>query len=147
MSLFGYNDRVFNHHTYGLSGTSTTRTLEGQLAAMHNAERGIIVPSRQAAISVALLALLKQGDHVLVTDNVYPPVKQFAHEVLSGPGIDVEYFDPLGSLVGCDNTWATGLLCKPLDLGVDLVAEALTKYAGGHSDILLGALIVRDLDL
>nr|WP_281438345.1 PLP-dependent transferase [Rhizobium sp. 007] len=52
-----------------------------------------------------------------------------------------------GAFLGCDNTWATGLLCKPLELGVDIVAEALTKYVGGHSDILLGAIILRDMEL
>lgn len=52
-----------------------------------------------------------------------------------------------GALLGCDNTWATGLLCRPLSLGVDIVAEALTKYAGGHSDLVLGAIVLDDLDL
>ncbi|RWX81437.1 cystathionine beta-lyase [Neorhizobium lilium] len=52
-----------------------------------------------------------------------------------------------GALVGCDNTWASPLLCKPLDLGADIVAEALTKYVGGHSDLLLGSITVRDMEL
>lgn len=52
-----------------------------------------------------------------------------------------------GCLVGCDNTWAGPLLYKPLQHGVDFVAEALTKYVGGHSDILLGSITVADLDL
>lgn len=181
--------RAPDGYTYGLSGTPTTRTLEAQLAAMHDAERAIIVPSGQAAITATMLTLLKEGDHLLVTDNVYPPVKQFAREILGRAGIEMEYFDPTqlsdlegrlqpgrtrlvwlespgstsmeicdipaisrlakaaGAHVGCDNTWATGLLCKPLELGVDFVAEALTKYVGGHSDILLGAIMFRDLDL
>ena len=36
-----------------------------------------------------------------------------------------------GALVGCDSTWATPLLSKPLDFGADLAMEALTKYVGG----------------
>jgi len=52
-----------------------------------------------------------------------------------------------GALVGCDNTWATPLLFKPLDHGVDFVMEALTKYVGGHSDLLLGSVTVRDIAL
>lgn len=52
-----------------------------------------------------------------------------------------------GVLVGCDNTWASPLLFKPLAHGVDFVAEALTKYVGGHSDLLLGSITVADLDL
>lgn len=49
-----------------------------------------------------------------------------------------------GALVGCDNTWATPLNFKPLNHGADLVTEALTKYIGGHSDLLMGSLTVRD---
>jgi cysteine-S-conjugate beta-lyase len=52
-----------------------------------------------------------------------------------------------GALVGCDNTWATPLLFKPLVHGVDFSMEALTKYVGGHSDILLGSISVRDIAL
>jgi cystathionine beta-lyase len=50
-----------------------------------------------------------------------------------------------GVLTGCDNTWATPLLFKPLAHGVDFSMEALTKYVGGHSDILLGSISVRDV--
>tara|TARA_B100000674_G_scaffold34686_1_gene24215 strand:- start:13689 stop:14924 length:1236 start_codon:yes stop_codon:yes gene_type:complete len=49
-------------------------------------------------------------------------------------------------LVGCDNTWATPLNFKPVSVGVDFVAEALTKYPGGHSDVLMGSVSVRDRD-
>lgn len=52
-----------------------------------------------------------------------------------------------GVLVGCDNTWATPLLFKPLVHGADFVMEALTKYVGGHSDLLLGSISVRDVAL
>jgi cystathionine beta-lyase/cystathionine gamma-synthase len=44
------------------------------------------------------------------------------------------------SLVVVDNTFATPVLCRPLELGADLVMESLTKMIGGHSDITLGAL-------
>lgn len=49
-----------------------------------------------------------------------------------------------GVLTGCDNTWATPMLFKPLEHGVDFSMEALTKYVGGHSDILLGSVSVTD---
>jgi cystathionine beta-lyase len=52
-----------------------------------------------------------------------------------------------GVLTGCDNTWAGPLLFKPLAHGVDFAIEALTKYVGGHSDLLLGSITVRDLAL
>lgn len=52
-----------------------------------------------------------------------------------------------GAYVGCDNTWATPLLFKPLAFGADFAMEALTKYVGGHSDLLLGSVTVADLAL
>lgn len=52
-----------------------------------------------------------------------------------------------GMLVGCDNTWATPLLFKPLAHGADFACEALTKYVGGHSDLLLGSITVADMGL
>jgi len=52
-----------------------------------------------------------------------------------------------GAMVGCDNTWATPLLFKPLAHGADFACEALTKYVGGHSDLLLGSITVADIAL
>ncbi len=49
-----------------------------------------------------------------------------------------------GILVGCDNTWATPLYCKPLAHGADIVVEALSKYLSGHSDVLMGSITVRN---
>jgi cystathionine gamma-lyase len=49
-----------------------------------------------------------------------------------------------GLLVGVDNTFATPVLTRPLELGVDIVMHSATKYLGGHSDLLGGALVVRD---
>ena len=48
-----------------------------------------------------------------------------------------------GILTGIDNTWATPLLQKPITMGVDIVAHSLTKYIGGHSDVIAGAIITR----
>lgn len=176
-------------YSYGLAGTPTTRALEGQLSDLAGGVRSVLVPSGQAAIAILMLAVLTSGDHVLIPDNVYPPVRQFAREVLEVNGVEVTLYDPMelgtltesvrpgrtklvwieapgstsmevcdipviaaiakecGAIVGCDNTWATSLFCKPLTLGVDVVAEALTKYAGGHSDVLLGALNFASMTL
>ena len=48
-----------------------------------------------------------------------------------------------GALLLVDGTWTTPLLQRPLDLGADLVLHSVTKYLGGHSDVLLGALVAR----
>ena len=52
-----------------------------------------------------------------------------------------------GVLTLCDNTYGGGLLFKPLAHGIDLSMQALTKYVGGHSDVLIGALSVSDAKL
>lgn len=53
-----------------------------------------------------------------------------------------------GALLVCDNTFATPLLTRPLDLGADVVMHSTTKYFGGHSDVLGGALVfAREDDL
>lgn len=49
-----------------------------------------------------------------------------------------------GILTAIDNTWAAGFLFRPLDHGVDVSVQALTKYACGHSDIFMGSAAARD---
>src|SRR5205814_1487920 len=53
----------------------------------------------------------------------------------------------LGALVVVDNTFATPLLQRPLDLGADIVVHSVTKFLAGHSDIVMGATVVRDAAL
>jgi cystathionine gamma-synthase len=48
-----------------------------------------------------------------------------------------------GVRVACDNTWASPMLTRPLELGADLVMHSTTKYLGGHSDVLSGAVVAR----
>ena len=50
-------------------------------------------------------------------------------------------------LLAVDNTFATPYLQRPLDLGADIVMHSATKYLGGHSDVVLGALVVKDAEL
>jgi cystathionine gamma-synthase len=52
-----------------------------------------------------------------------------------------------GALLAVDNTFASPYLQQPLILGADVVVHSTTKYCGGHSDVVGGALVVRDLDL
>jgi cystathionine beta-lyase len=49
-----------------------------------------------------------------------------------------------GVLTVIDNTWGAGLAFKPLDHGIDVSVQALTKYACGHSDVLIGSIAARD---
>ena len=50
----------------------------------------------------------------------------------------------VGAMLGVDNTFATPYLQNPLDLGADIVMHSVTKYLGGHSDVVMGALICND---
>ncbi len=54
---------------------------------------------------------------------------------------------PAGVLLGVDCTFATPVLTRPLELGADIVMHSATKYIGGHSDLLGGALVLRDKEL
>ncbi len=65
--------------------------------------------------------------------------------------IDIEAFSALAKkhnlLLAVDNTFATPYLQQPLDLGADIVMHSATKYLGGHSDVVMGSLAVKDKDL
>lgn len=52
-----------------------------------------------------------------------------------------------GALLGIDSTFATPVLTRPLELGADIVMHSATKYISGHSDVLGGALVMRDAEL
>jgi cystathionine beta-lyase/cystathionine gamma-synthase len=54
---------------------------------------------------------------------------------------------PKGILVTVDNTFASPYLQNPLDLGADIVLHSATKYLGGHSDVIQGALVMKDAEL
>ena len=82
---------------YGRHGTPTTKALQEALMALEGPKcAGVgIAPSGLAAITTALLAVLKAGDHLLVCDNVYRPSRNFCNGLLSRYGVEITYFDPL----------------------------------------------------
>ena len=80
--------------TYGLGGTPTTDALEETVAALEHGDRAVAVGSGLAAISVALLAFLEAGDHVLMADSVYGPTRSFAERRLKRLGVETSYYDP-----------------------------------------------------
>lgn len=84
-------------YTYGRSGTPTTRALQNALKALEGPQcAGVgLAPSGMAAISTALLAVLKGGDHILVSDNIYRPTRNFCNDMLARYGVETTYFDPL----------------------------------------------------
>jgi cystathionine beta-lyase len=82
---------------YGRHGTPTTNALQEALMALEGpACAGVgLAPSGLAAISTALLAVLKAGDHLLVCDNAYRPTRNFGDGLLARYGVETSYFDPL----------------------------------------------------
>jgi cystathionine beta-lyase len=84
-------------YQYGRHGTPTTRALRDALTALDGPQcAGVgLAPSGLAAISTALLAVLKAGDHLLVMDSVYRPTRNFCDGLLARYGVEVTYFNPL----------------------------------------------------
>ena len=164
---------------YGRKGTPTTFSLEDMVCDIEGGHRCQVYPSGLAAIAACLLAFLKAGDHVLMSDAVYAPARRFCNDMANRYGISTTYYDPaigagIGDLIqdntrvvyveapgtatfvmqdvpaiadaahgkGCivmmDNTWASPLYCKPLELGADVSIQAGTKYIVGHSDVMIG---------
>ena len=172
---------------YGRVGMDTHAALETVFCELEGAQRTCLAPSGMAAISLALLSLLEAGDHVLVADCAYAPVRRLDTALLSRIGITVEYcrahpddlagkvtsqtrmlyVESPGSLLmemldlpalatfarehklilATDNTWGSGYVYQPLALGADVSIVAGTKYVAGHSDLMLGAVMVNDPEL
>jgi len=80
---------------YGRYGTPTTFAFEEAIAEVEGGGRAIATSSGLAAITGALSAFLKTGDHVLMVDSAYFPTRKFCDTVLAGFGIETTYYDPL----------------------------------------------------
>ena len=172
-------------YTYGLGGTPTSYVLEERIATLEGARHALLLPSGLAAIVLVDLALLKQGDELLLPDNVYGPSRELARHELAQYGIAHRLYDPmdaagLAAAIGprtrlvwlevpgsvtmefpdvraladvcrargvtsvLDNTWGGGIAFAPFELGIDVSMQALTKYASGGGDVLMGSVATRD---
>ena len=96
------------------------------------------------------LTTVDMGDLVAVQRAMRPTTRLVWVETPSNPLLRVVDIARLAELAHrgggqcvVDNTWATPVLQRPLELGADLVMHATTKYLGGHSDVLGGALVWR----
>ncbi len=86
-----------SRYQYGRRGTPTSEALEDALRALEGeACAGVaLMPSGLAAISTALLAVAGAGDHILVTDSVYRPTRNFCDGLFRRMGVETTYYDPL----------------------------------------------------
>jgi cystathionine beta-lyase len=80
--------------TYGRAGLATQETLMSALCELEGARAVKLYPSGIAALAGAMLAVLKAGDEVLVTDCIYKPTRRFCGRVLTRFGVAVRYFAP-----------------------------------------------------
>lgn len=170
--------------TYGANGNPTAFALEDVLTRLEGAHGTCLYPTGLAAIAQVFQAFLRPGQHVLITDAVYTPVRRLARTMLEAFGIEYDYYAADGSdieslikpntrmiyaevpgslafemcdlpalsqlckarglLLAVDNSWGSGVLYRPLALGADISLMALTKYVGGHSDVMMGSVSVSE---
>ncbi|MBF8149734.1 cystathionine gamma-synthase [Winogradskyella sp. F6397] len=174
-------------YAYARSGNPTRHALENAFASIENGTHGLAFSSGLAAID-AVLKLLKCGDEVISTNDLYGGTYRLFTEIYENFGIkfhfigmenanhiedyindntkliwvetptnpmlniiDIEMTAKIAKkhdvLLAVDNTFATPYLQRPLDLGADIVMHSATKYLGGHSDLVMGALMVKNSDL
>ncbi len=166
-------------YIYTRYGNPTLTLAEEKLAALEGAEAAIVSASGMAAISSALLAVLKAGDEVISLRQTYGGTYRLMRDNFPRLGIVVRHVEadlagierlvnprtkalyiesptnPTLRLVDLqkavafakewdlvsmvDNTFASPVLQKPIELGFDLVLHSATKYLSGHSDIIAGA--------
>lgn len=81
-------------YLYGRAGNPTTESAEAVVTKLEGAHATKLVPSGLAAITIALLACLKTGDDLLISDSAYEPGRVFADGFLARMGITTRYFDP-----------------------------------------------------
>ncbi len=177
---------VGNHKGYEYSRTlnPTRHALEKALAELEGAKYGLAFASGLAAID-NLIKILKPGDEVISTDDLYGGSYRLFTTVFSNYGIKFHFVDlsdadalrcalnentklvwietptnPMMKitdikavsedvsgndiLVCVDNTFATPMLQQPLNEGADVVMHSATKYLGGHSDVVMGCLMLND---
>ncbi len=153
-----------------LEGAAGVRLFPSGLAAVTAAAMAVVRAGDEVlVVDTAYAPTRRFFDKVLTRFGVkvtYYPPRATAEEVLAagGPALRLIVLESPGSLTYeiqdlpaiaalarsrgvltlVDNTWAAGLLCKPLALGVDLSVQALTKYVAGHSDVFLGSAAARD---
>jgi cystathionine gamma-synthase len=175
-------------YDYARGGNPTREALQSVLASLEGGAAGLCFASGLAAETTLLLALLRPGDHVVMSDDVYGGTYRLLSRVLSDWGVGFDTVDmadedalgaamrretkvvwvesptnPLLKIVDIasaagiareagarcvvDNTFATPYLQRPLELGADVSVHSVTKYLGGHSDLVGGALVVNDAEL
>lgn len=82
-------------YTYGRTATPTVRALEEAIAEVEGGVASALTSSGYQAVSTAILAFVKAGDHILMVDSVYQPTRKFCDYMLAKLGVETTYYDPL----------------------------------------------------
>jgi cysteine-S-conjugate beta-lyase len=82
-------------YTYGRSSTPTVKSLEEAIADVEGGAATALTASGYQAVSTAILAFVKSGDHILMVDSVYQPTRKFCDYMLAKLGVETTYYDPL----------------------------------------------------
>lgn len=132
-------ERLF---TYGARGTPTTFALEDAVSELEGAYRTRLFPSGLAAIGFTLLAYLKPGDHVLMSDGIYEPARALTASFLAPYGIRTTFFAADGS--DLEKRWEDGTRMVYAECPGSLAYEmcdlpALARFAHAR-----GALVAAD---
>lgn len=80
---------------YGRIGTPTSFAFEEAMTELEGGYRSVSVSSGLAAITIALMATLRCGDHLLMVDTAYNPTRKFCEIALAGLGVETTFYDPL----------------------------------------------------
>ncbi len=86
--------RIERPEEYGRYGNPTVEAVEGKLAAIEGGQAAVLMASGMAAITTTLLAMLRQGQHVVITSDVYRKTRQFAGQVLARYGVACDIVAP-----------------------------------------------------
>ena len=81
-------------YSYGITGTPTARRLEHRIAELEGARHCIVLPSGASALITTVMAFVRGGDHVLISESCYGSLKSFGRLWLAKMGVDVEFYPP-----------------------------------------------------
>ena len=143
-------------YDYSRSVNPTRNSFDEQLAAVEGARYALSFSSGLAAIDVLLRSTIRPGDNILLGNDVYGGTYRLLSKVFVPWGIGLDVVDITdiaatsavahahGTKVVVDNTFASPVLQHPLADGADVVVYSTTKYIGGHSDVVGGAVVLND---
>jgi methionine-gamma-lyase len=129
------------HDFYTRYGNPNHAQVAAVVAELERTEAALVTASGMAALTTAVLGVVRAGDHVIGQKSTYGGTASVLLNLLPRLGITVAAMARArGVLTLADNTFATPLNQRPADFGIDLVWHSATKYLNGHSDVSAGVL-------